>query len=151
MACAAWLLCSETTYSGWLGEVEALPGRKRRHWKANTEASTGVRNRVVYHPTTLPSGAVSLFAAQAPPYMVAQGYTGLVPFLTNAMEEREARAAWDRDEELLDLEGNPLVLLTDDYAMANHMLAVLDRGAPQHRPRRRRVLVPTAPGQPVRG
>ena len=152
MARATWILCSEATYASWLGEVEALPERKRRHWSANAVQSTGVRSRVVYHPTTLPSGAVSLFATRAPPHMAAHGFAGtLVPFVSNAMEEREALAACERDEELLDMDGEPLELITDDDAKAAHLQAELERGPPQHSHRRHLVRVPTAPGQPVRG
>jgi len=153
MARANWMLCSETSYSRWLCEVEALPERKRRHWSANTVQSTGVRSRVVYHPTTLPSGAVSLFATRAPQHMAAQGFSAgtLVPFVSNAMEEREVQAARERGEELLDPDGQPLVLITDDFARTEHLRAELERGAPQHRPHRHHVRVPTAAGQPVRG
>ena len=152
MARATWLLCSEVTYSRWLGEVEAMPERKRRQWSANTVQSTGMRSRVVYHPTPLPSGAVSLFAARAPSHMAAHGFAGtLVPFVSNAMEEREVQAACERGEELLDMDGEPLLLITDDDAGAAHLQADLERGPPQLRPHRHRVRVPTAPGQPVRG
>jgi len=153
MARANWMLCSEASYARWLCEVEALPERKRRHWSATTVQSTGVRSRVVYHPTTLPSGAVSLFATRAPQHMAAQGYRAgtLVPFVSNAMEEREAQAAHQRGEELLDLDGQPLVHITDDYALAEHWRLELERGTPQHRPRQHPVRIPTAAGQPVRG
>jgi hypothetical protein len=150
---ARWMLCSGTSYEEWERAVEALPARKRKNWGATTVQASGVFGRVVYRPSALPSGAVSLFATRVPQHMARLGLPAgeLVPYVTIEMEEREVRAAWERGEELLDVDGEPLVTITDDYAREERQRLAAERGPPQRRPRPHYVRVPTAPGQPIRG
>jgi hypothetical protein len=150
---ARWMLCSGSSYEEWERAVEALPARKRKNWSSTTVQTTGVFGRVVYRPSALPSGAVSLFATRVPQHMVAVGFTAgeLVPFVTFEMEEREVRAARERGEELLDVDGEPLVTITADFVHEERRRLAAERGPPQRRPRPHYVRVPTAAGQPIRG
>jgi hypothetical protein len=150
---ATWLLCDEPSYGTWQQEVEALPLRlrKRKNWSRNVREITGVLYNVFYAPTTLPSGAVCLFATkvnqrQAAAFGMEAGAT--MPFITGAMEMREAEAAQERGERLVDLKGNEITPYDMEALLAEHAEHVRQRdeqGAPQHKPRVHRMNPPQPP------
>jgi hypothetical protein len=151
---AAWFFCIEETYAAWQREVESSPQRMRRNWSALIVRSTGIHSKVIYSPTTLPSGATSMFATKVAQHVAVE--TGLevgslAPYLTRSMEVREKEAVEARGDMLVDMEGAPIVHVNEEIALAMHVQRELERAPPQHRPRRHHVRVPTAPGQPVRG
>jgi hypothetical protein len=103
---------------------------------------------VVYSPTTLPSGAVCLFAKrvtqrQAANFDLEAG--ALLPFMTGAMEMREVQGALERGERLVDLHGDEIAPHDEAAFLAVHALQRLEQGAPQHRPHAHRINPPRAP------
>jgi hypothetical protein len=152
-ATALWMLCADVAYEEWRREIEALPERKRKNWSGTLVRPTGERHKIVYRPSVLPSGAISLFAGRVHQKLAPLGFPvgELIPYVTFEMEEHEVQAARERGEELLDVNGSPLAAITEDLAREVHQRLADEQGPPRDRPRRRYVRVPTAPGQPVRG
>jgi hypothetical protein len=68
-----------------------------------------------------------------------------MPLITGAMEMREAEAAQERGERLVDVKGDEITPYDMEALLAEHVRQRVKRGAPQHRPRVHRMNPPQPP------
>ena len=138
----------------WLGEVAALPARKRKNWKSVAMNAYGIRCQVRYSEIAVPISPISSSHFQQRMSLLEAQEAGLPRgtwFPVQSLSQRDEAHRFTEGLGGRQLCGET-VLNTDDATHEARLCEHISANATgNHCPRPKRIGVPTRPGEPVRG
>ena len=140
------------TLDAWNAEIRTLPTRKLKHWKSVLVDPYGIRCQVRFSEAPIPIGPDAFSHFQERISTQAATSSGLPTGTWVPVQSVSQRAGVHRHSETIGVQLCGASSPEDDDAHVRAAVAeVSAHSTGNHRPRRHRVSVPTAAGEPVRG
>jgi hypothetical protein len=144
----------DSTLAKWNEEIERLPARKLKHWKATTIDPYGIRCQVKYSDVRTATGVNAFSHFQKRLSTQAAVESGLPVASWVPAQSISQRAEMHRFMQQVFGEcrfGEKTLIEDESEAIQSGLAGILSRSTGNHKPHKTHIAIPTDAGQPVRG